>query len=81
MSIEFVVFCVENSRVQAGQKRPVHSRIFGLGRDVFRLVLPVSTYYNYITPRKPLPMISLELTMVIKLRESFSRRKLRSCRA
>ena len=29
----------------------------------------------------PLPMISLELTMVIKLWGSFSRRKLRSCKA
>ena len=31
--------------------------------------------------RKPLPMISLELTMVMKLWGSFSRRKLRSCSA
>ena len=36
---------------------------------------------NQLKERKPLPMISLELTMVMKLCGSFSRRKLRSCRA
>ena len=35
----------------------------------------------FYTGLKPLPMISLELTMVIKLCGSFSRRKLRSCKA
>ena len=48
------------------------------GRKAAAFSCPV---FYQLKERKPLPMISLELTMVMKLCGSFSRRKLRSCKA
>ena len=48
---------------------------------VYRFLRSSSIQNPQLKERKPLPMISLELTMVIKLWGSFSRRKLRSCKA